>query len=127
MDSIEFVGDVGARNSGLVKRRSVATRSCEFGMMGRLHADIFFQDRYMLNEVGVKIKLIRSKNDLCVMGNDKVVITHASLFVRKVKIMPSVFLAHAKTMEQGTAQYPIRRVCGVQVVYDSAALPGRES
>jgi len=29
-------------------------------MMGRLHADIFFQDR-MINEVGVKIKLVRSK------------------------------------------------------------------
>jgi len=65
---------------------------------------------YMLNEVGAKIKLIRSKNAFCVMGNGKVVITHASLFVRKVKIMPSVFLAHAKTMEQGTAKYPIRSV-----------------
>jgi len=64
----------------------------------------------MLNEVGVKIKLIRSKNAFCVMGNGKVVITHASLFVRKAKIMPLVFLAQAKTMEQGTAKYPIRRV-----------------
>jgi len=64
----------------------------------------------MLNEVGVKIKLIRSKNYFCVMGNGKVVITHASLFVRKVKIMPSVFLVHTKTMEQGTAKNPIRRV-----------------
>jgi len=79
-------------------------------MMGRLHADIFFQDRYMINEVGVKIKLIRSKNAFCVMGNGKVVVTHASLFVRKVKIMPSVFLVHAKTMEQGTAKCPTRRV-----------------
>jgi len=95
MDSIEFDGDVGARNSGLVKRRSIAAECREFDMMGRLHADIFFQDRYMLNEVGVKIKLIRSKNAFCVMGNGKVVITHASLFVRKVKFMPSVFLAHA--------------------------------
>ena len=34
----------------------------------------------------------------------------ASLFVRKVKLMPSVFLAHAKTLERGTAKYPIRRV-----------------
>jgi len=109
MDSIEFGGDVAARNSGLVQRRSVAAQSREFDMMGRLHADIFFQDRYMLNEVGVKI-IIRSKNAFCVMGNGTVVIAHASLFVRKVKIMPSVFLAHAKTMEQGTAKYPIRRV-----------------
>jgi len=110
MDSIEFGGDVAARNSGLVQRRSIATQSREFDMMGRLHADIFFQDRYMLNEVGVMIKLIRSKNAFFVMGNGKVVITHASLFVRKVKIIPSVFLAHTKMMERGTAKYPTRRV-----------------
>ena len=36
--------------------------------MGRLHADIFFQDRYMLNEVNVKIKLVRSKDIFCVMS-----------------------------------------------------------
>ena len=35
---------------------------------------------------------------------------HASLFVRKVKVMPSVFLAHAKALERGTAKYPIHRV-----------------
>jgi len=66
----------------------------------------------MLNEVGVKIKLIRSKDEFCLMGdaNYKVKITHASLFVRKVNVMPSVFLAHAKAMERGTAKYPIRRV-----------------
>ena len=72
-------------------------------MMGRLYVDIFFQDRYMLNEVGVKIKLMRSKDAFCVMEAEKAVITHASLFVRKVKLMPSVFLAHAKTLEVGTA------------------------
>ena len=46
------------------------------------------------------------------MGDDdyKVKITHASLFVRKVKLMPSVFLAHAKALERETAKYPIRRV-----------------
>jgi len=49
----------------------------------------------MLHEVGIKIKLIRSRNAFCLMGLGKVVITHASLFVRKVKIMPSVFLALA--------------------------------
>ena len=40
----------------------------------------------------------------------KVQIVHASMFVRKVKLMPSVFLAHAKTLENGTAKYPIKRV-----------------
>ena len=64
----------------------------------------------MLNEVGVKIKLVRSKDAFCLMGTAKTKILHASLFVRKVKLMPSVFLAHAKTLENGTAKYPIRRV-----------------
>jgi len=93
-----------------MKRRFIARQSRKFDMMGRLHADMFFQDRYMLNEVGVKIKLVRSKNAFCVMGDAKVDITHASLFVRKVKLLPSVFLAHAKTLKRGTAKYPIRRV-----------------
>ena len=111
MDSLEL-DDIDERNKGLIKRRVHARGSREFDMMGRLHADIFFQERYMLNEVGTKIKLIRSKDAFCLMGAVacKVMIVHASLFVRKVKLMPSVFLAHAKTLERGTAKYPIRRV-----------------
>jgi len=111
IDSVDFE-DENAVNKGLAVRRHVARESCVIDMMGRLHADIFFQDRYMLNEVGVKIKLICSKDAFCLMGdvNYKVKITHASLFARKVKVMPSVFLAHAKAMERGTAKYLIRRV-----------------
>jgi len=66
----------------------------------------------MLNEVGVKIKLIRCKDAFCLMGETaaKVKIVHASIFVRKDELMSSVFLAHAKTLENGTAKYPVRRV-----------------
>ena len=110
MDTVTFA-DAAAINEGLAKRRTLARQSREFDMMGRLHADLFFQERFMLNEVGVKIKLIRSRDAFCLMGAaSKVRIIHASMFVRKVKLMPSVFLAHAKTLENGTAKYPIRRV-----------------
>ena len=71
---------------------------------------MFFQDRYLLNEVGVKIKLVRSKDPFYLIGACKVRILHATMFVRKVKLTSSVFLAHAKTLECGTAEYPIRRV-----------------
>ena len=110
MDSVDFADD--ADNDGLVKRRELSKESRTFDMMGRLHADIFFRDRYMLNDVGIKIKLVRSKDVFCLMGATacKAKIVHASMFVRKVKLMPSVFLAHAKTLERGTAKYPIRRV-----------------
>jgi len=110
MDSVDF-DDEDNVNKGLAARRNMAPVSRVIDMMGRLHADIFFQKRYMLSEVGVKIKLIRSKDTFCLMGdnaNYKVKITHASLFARKVKVMPSVFLAYA--MERNTAKYPIRRV-----------------
>jgi hypothetical protein len=102
------------KNSGLVKRQTFAAMSSEIDMIGRIHSDIFFQERYTLNEVNVKIKLIRSNDAFCLMSigetQFKVVVTFASLLIRKVKISPSVYLAHAKTLESGTAKYPIRRV-----------------
>jgi len=113
------------RNNGFFRRRRLTTRTREFDMIGRLHADIFLQERYMLNEVGVKINLVRSKDAFCLMGTANTKILHASLFVRKVKLMPSVFLAHAKTLENGTEKYPIRR--GLQIVYDTTELSRRES
>jgi len=111
IDSMDFKNEDEV-NKGLAARRRMARESRVIDMMGCLHADIFFQDRYMLNEVGVDIKLIRSKDALCLMGdaNYKMKITLASLFVRKVKVMPLVFLAHAKAMKHGTTKYPICRV-----------------
>jgi hypothetical protein len=105
---------VADRNSGLVSRQTFATESHEIDMIGRIHTYICFQDRCMLNEVNTKIKLIRSQDAFCLMTTGaqqfKVVVTEASLLVSKVKISPSVCLTHAKTLENGTAKYPIRRV-----------------
>jgi hypothetical protein len=50
------------RNSGLASRQAFAAESHEINMIGRIHTDICFQDRYMLNEVNTKIKLIRSQD-----------------------------------------------------------------
>jgi len=110
MDSVDLADN--AANDGLLIRRALGLESRTFDMMGRLHADIFFQNRYIVNEVGVKIKLTRSRDDFCLMGGmaGKVQIMQGSLFVRKVKLMPSVFLDHAKTLESSRAKYPIRRV-----------------
>jgi len=64
----------------------------------------------MLNEVGMRIKLLRSKDMFCLMDAVGSKINHASLFVRKVKLSPTVFLVHAKALENSTAKYPIKRV-----------------
>lgn len=99
-------------NTGLVKRKTFSAASHDIDMIGRLHSDIFFQERYMLNEVNMRIKLIRNNDAFCLMGQQgfSTVVTAAVMLIRKVKISPSVYLAHAKTLESGTAKYPIRRV-----------------
>ena len=112
MNVVDFAE--AARNSGLYKRSRFTAASHVVDMMGRIHADMFFQDRYLMNEVHVKIKLVRSRNSFCLMSANefKVKVENAIMFVRKVKLSPSVFLAHAKALENATAKYPIRRaVC----------------
>ena len=103
--------NVADNNKGLA---AVTARSRRWTSVGRIQADIFFQNRYMLDEVNIKIKLTRSKDSFCLIAVGaqafKVKITSAASPARKVKISPSVYLAHAKTLESGMANYPIRRV-----------------
>ena len=115
-DSSSHLDDTqGNANKGLRTRRDLSAGSREMDMMGRLHVDIIHQERYMINGVDVKIRLIPSKSAFHLMAHDaaagnKSVITHASLFVRKVKLNPAVALAHEKALEKGTAKYPLKRV-----------------
>jgi hypothetical protein len=100
--------------NGLAKRAAYTSLSREVDIIGRIHSDIFFQERYMLNEVTTRIKLSRSKDAFCLMASGehkyKVQRTAAALHIRKVKISLSVYLAHAKTIENGMAKYPLHRV-----------------
>ena len=52
---------VDGGNTDLLERRRHIAESRIVEMMGRLHVDLFLQDRFLLNGVSVKIRLIRSK------------------------------------------------------------------
>lgn len=113
-DSLK-VGATDVKNSGFIKRREIMGNSKTIDMFGRLHADIFFQERYLLNNVEMKLRLSRNKSSFCLIGHadaakNKVLITKAVLYVRKVRINPEVLLAHAHVLEKTTAKYPIRRI-----------------
>ena len=102
-------------NVGLKSRYALTQRSRVVDMIGRIHSDIFFQNKYLLNGVNMKIKLIRSKAEFCLVSSAqdpdyKVQILEATLFVRRMKISPSIQLAHSRALEKGNAKYPIRRV-----------------
>ena len=96
--------NAGERNYGLQKRASFTDRAVTVDMIGRIHSDIFFHDRYMLNEVNVIVRLVRNKDSFCLMSGEmnpsyKVKLISSVLLVRKVQLSRSVFLAHAKALE----------------------------
>ena len=82
------------RNFGLQKRASFTDEGVIVDLIGRIHSDVFFQDRFMLNEVNVKFRFVRYKDSFCVMSGEanasyKVKIISAVLLVRKVQLSPS--------------------------------------
>ena len=102
-------------NKGLVKRHAFFENSRVVDMLGCIHADLFFQDKYLPSDVGLRIRLVRNKNTFCLMSSmdgaaHKIEIVDCKLYIRKVKLSPSIFVAHAKAFEVSNAKYPIRRV-----------------
>lgn len=85
-------------------------------LLGRLHCDLFQQDRYLPNGVEMTIKLIKTNELFNLIGQAvantkyKVTIESAVLFVRRVKINPAINLEHNKLLNSGhNAKYPLRR------------------
>ncbi|XP_073712807.1 uncharacterized protein F54H12.2-like [Misgurnus anguillicaudatus] len=109
------VRDPVGRNRGLLKRSSFTHGSQAVELLVPIHADIFFQEKLLINGVDVKIRLIRGKDEFCLMRSDdvayKVKILSASLFVKKVSVSPAVRLGHAQALLSTTAKYPVDRVC----------------
>lgn len=102
-------------NVGLKKRYSFFDNGGVVDLIGCLHSDMFFQEKYLPSDVGIRLRLVRSKNAFCLMSDAanaafKIKMHDCKLFVRKIKLSPSVFVAHAKALEVGNAKYPIRRV-----------------
>src|SRR2546425_2356714 len=104
-----------ATNTGMVKRNSFFNEGGIVTMQGPIHVDLLFQDRYLPADVGIQLRLVRSKNAFSLMSdganpNFRVKIHECKLMMRKVHISPTVFIEQAKAFEVGNAKYPIRRV-----------------
>lgn len=116
-------------NKGFYTRWSWSKGGAEVEMMGHLHGDIFNQEKFLINGVELRVKLVRTKETFNLMCSDtaskfKTVITSASLIVRKARINPSVLLAHQKVLASTTAKYPITRA-EVKVLTIPAGVQGK--
>ncbi|KAJ8049074.1 hypothetical protein HOLleu_01643 [Holothuria leucospilota] len=92
-------------NMGLKRRSRFTNGSKEVELIGRQHSDIFCQEKYLLSGVDLRLKLTPSKDSFVLMssGQDpeyRVMLQQVLLFVRKIKIAPSVLINHAKALEK---------------------------
>lgn len=82
-------------------------------LIGPLHIDLATQPKLLINGINVRIKLERHKDIFSLMSSNdryKIAIQSATLFVRKINVMPSVILGHEKALERGVIKMPLRRV-----------------
>ncbi|XP_005101436.1 uncharacterized protein F54H12.2-like [Aplysia californica] len=105
----------GDENAGMKFRCSLTASSKEVAMYGRLHVDIMNTNRYLLNGVDVKLRLVKSKESFHLMAEGAGFktsrsLTHVSLFVRKLRVNPSVQIPVNKALECTSARYPVKRV-----------------
>ena len=80
-------------NKGFTSRKELKALSKSVQIMGKLHLDLFCQDKYLLNHVDLKIKLRRSRDAFALMAdaaNYKIKITEMALYVRKVQLSPAL-------------------------------------
>ena len=112
LDSINMAD--GGPNRGLIKRSKFCERSKEFEVIGPLHTDLFFSERLLLNNIDIRLKLVKAKSSfslMCAADKDyELKILSASLFVKKVEVSPAVMLGHTAALHKANALYPVSQI-----------------
>lgn len=110
MDAVDPTPDKNApTNKGLKERFELTRESRTVEFISRIHADIFNQNKLMVNGVRLRIKLHRNKNEFCLMAanaNYVLQIQDVSMMIRKCKLTD----ASLTQVQNIPALYPITRV-----------------
>lgn len=113
-DSHSAMDSCDDNNSGFVERKDWTSSGSPVAMLGRLSLCIFGQNKYLLNGVGMHITLSHASNAFRLMTDGQhrygVKIHDAALYVRRMKISPSVLIAHSKVLANTPARYAVGRV-----------------
>ena len=110
-----LAGDHADVNLGLKKRYEFSKESGIIEMAGPIFCDVFMSERLLLSYVDLKILMNRNVDEFCLMASGadadyRVKLTEVYLKIRKVKINPSISIAHELALKKGPAIYPVRRV-----------------
>ncbi|XP_043271245.1 uncharacterized protein F54H12.2-like [Venturia canescens] len=110
MDDTSFKNNIGLR-----ERAKLLSAGKTVDLIGHLHCNIFNQERFLLNGVEMRLRLVRARDSFCLMSSQPDIscglnISEATLLVRRTKIAPGVLLSHARALAKTTAKYPLTRV-----------------
>ena len=115
LDSVNPLAEAANVNTGLKERHAHTRQSRSVAMEGRIHSDLFAQDRYILEAVPIKLKLVKRRDPLCLVlsaenPNFKVIIEECVFRAGRVTVAPSVIMSHNQALQQTTAKYPINHI-----------------
>lgn len=109
------VTDPSGSNNGLFLRAATIRNSKAVDLQGPIFHDLFSMERYLLNQVDVKVKMYRNPVNFALMAeNDsveyKIDIQDIYILAKKVRVNPAVIYGHAQILEKRNALYPFKKV-----------------
>ena len=100
------ITESGSGNQDFAKRSKFIRNGKQFVLSGPIFADIFMNDRLLLNMVDLKVVLNRSTPQV----KPEVKLSDVILKIRKVKVDQAVSDGIERMLKQTPALYPVRRV-----------------
>ena len=123
------ITEAGSGNQGFAKRSKFIRNGKQFVLSGPIFADIFMNDRLLLNMVDLKVVLNRSNPKFCLMDlsgsgtpqvKPEVKLMDVILKIRKLRVDQAVSDGIERMLKQTPALYPVRRVeCKILTVPES--------
>ena len=115
--------DPTGSNTGLAERANKIALSKVLDLQGSLHHDLTRSlNRYLLNQVDVRIKLYRSSAAFCLSAGDaspdyKVELIDVCFLAKMVEVNPAIIYGHAEMLQSTTVKYPYTKTeCRVQSI-----------
>ena len=115
LDSVNPVDNADNVNTGVKERYNHSKESKMVSMEGKIHSDLFAQERYIFGGVLIKLELVRPSAAFSPVSSSdpatyKFVMEDCIFRVRRIHVSPTVMIGHTEVLKQTTAKYPINRV-----------------
>ena len=106
--------DDPTNNDGFKLRQAATDTSQEWELLGPLFLDLTRQSRYLLPLTDMRFKLLPAKPEFVLQGKDATAyqyeITKATIYVRRLRVKPSVITGHNKGLVTQNVKYHINHV-----------------